>query len=223
LQRRSFRTIRISGTGKFSGKELLVAENGALRLLNGQGETPALSLSDTATFQLCQKLEIPCDITGAFPAICRRLSPITTLTGRTASRFFSAAKATDTRVSVVGLCRDNNSEIAETVETLLAKGDVTVKDFVLEETNMFLKFVSNEIWDVESGLKAGIMIGNSEVGMGSVSVEPFVFRKPCTNDLIVSQEKSFRHAHIHLTAHELTRRMAGCVFESPRGSDRRPF
>src|SRR5262245_53230743 len=55
------------------------------------------------------------------------------------------------------------------------------------------------------------MIGNSEVGMGSVSVEPFVFRKPCTNDLIVSQERSFRHAHIHLTAYELTRRMAESV------------
>ena len=47
----------------------------------------------------------------------------------------------------------------------------------------------------------------------SVSVEPFVFRKPCTNDLIVSQEKSFRDAHIHLTAHELTRRMAEAVSE----------
>ena len=81
----------------------------------------------------------------------------------------------------------NNCEIAQTVEGLLAKGNVSVKGFVLEETNMFLKIVSEEIWDVESGLKAGIMIGNSEVGMGSVSVEPFVFRKPCTNDLIVSR------------------------------------
>ena len=76
-----------------------------------------------------------------------------------------------------------------------------------------MKIISEEIWDVESGLKAGMMIGNSEVGMGSVSVEPFVFRKPCTNDLIVSQEKSFRDAHIHLTAHELTRRMAEAVSE----------
>jgi hypothetical protein len=81
-------------------------------------------------------------------------------------------------------------------------------------TSLFPLFpLSEEIWDLESGLKAGIMIGNSEVGMGSVSVEPFVFRKPCTNDLIVSQEKSFRHAHIHLTAYELTRRMAEAVSE----------
>jgi len=107
----------------------------------------------------------------------------------------------------------NNSEIAETVQSLLGNGALTMKSFVLEETHMFLKIISEEIGDVESGLKAGIMIGNSEVGMGSVSVEPFVFRKPCTNDLIVSQEKSFRHAHIHLTANELTRRMAEAVSE----------
>jgi hypothetical protein len=76
-----------------------------------------------------------------------------------------------------------------------------------------LKIISEDIVDRATGLKAGIMIGNSEVGMGSVSVEPFVFRKPCTNDLIVSQEKSFRHAHIHLTANELTRRMAEAISE----------
>jgi hypothetical protein len=110
----------------------------------------------------------------------------------------------------------NNSQIAETAEALLRNGALSVKSFVLEETHMFLKIVSEDIHDIESGLKAGIMIGNSEVGMGSVSVEPFVFRKPCTNDLIVSQEKSFRHAHIHLTAHELTRRMAEAVSEGFR-------
>jgi hypothetical protein len=110
----------------------------------------------------------------------------------------------------------NNTQIAETAEALLRNATLSVKSFVLEETHMFLKIISEEIWDVESGLKAGIMIGNSEVGMGSVSVEPFVFRKPCTNDLIVAPEKSFRHAHIHLTAHELTRRMAEALSDGFR-------
>jgi hypothetical protein len=105
----------------------------------------------------------------------------------------------------------NNSEIAGTVQSLLGKGALSMRSFVLEETHMFLKIISEDIWDVESGLKAGIMIGNSEVGMGSVSVEPFVFRKPCTNDLIVSP-------HIHLTAFELTRRMAEAVSEGFRVS-----
>lgn len=110
----------------------------------------------------------------------------------------------------------NNSEIAETVQGLLTKAEISVNHFVLEETNMYLKIVSEEICDGESGLKAGVMIGNSEVGMGSVLVEPFVFRAPCTNDLIVAQEKSFRHSHIHLSAYELARRMAEAITESFR-------
>ncbi len=105
----------------------------------------------------------------------------------------------------------NNAQIAETAEALLRNGALYVKSFVLEETHMFLKIVSEDIADRAAGLKAGIMVGNSEVGMGSVSVEPSVFRRPCTNDLIVAREKSFRHAHIHLTAYELTRRMAEAI------------
>jgi hypothetical protein len=52
---------------------------------------------------------------------------------------------------------------------------------------------------------------NSATNGHTGAVEPFVFRKPCTNDHIVSQEKSFRHAHIHLTEYEMTRRMAEAV------------
>jgi len=36
---------------------------------------------------------------------------------------------------------------------LPAKGNVAVREFVREETNIFLKLVSNDIWDVESGLR----------------------------------------------------------------------
>lgn len=110
----------------------------------------------------------------------------------------------------------NNSEIAQTAESLLRNEALSVKSFVLEESHMFLKIISEDIVDRGAGLKAGIMIGNSEVGMGSISVEPFVFRKPCTNDLVVSREKSFRHAHIHLNEYEMTRRMAEAVGEGFR-------
>src|SRR5262249_21732815 len=110
----------------------------------------------------------------------------------------------------------NNSEIAQTAESLLRNGALDVKSFVLEETHMFLKIISEDIVDRESGLKAGIMIGNSEVGAGSFSVELFVLKNQCTNDLIGSGKKIFRHAHIHLTAFDLTRRMAEAVSEGFR-------
>ena len=37
-----------------------------------------------------------------------------------------------------------------------------MNSFVLEETHMFLKIISEDIVDRGAGLKAGIMIGNSE-------------------------------------------------------------
>jgi hypothetical protein len=195
-----------------SGKELVVTEAGALRVLNGQAEAPAVTLSETATAQLCQKLEIPVRYYRRLPAEMQALVANYDLNRQNGKSFLLRGKSDWVRAFLSAeYVAYNNAEIAETVQGLLGKGALTINSFVLEETHMFLKIVSEEIWDVETGLKAGIMIGNSEVGMGSVSVEPFVFRKPCTNDLIVSREKSFRHAHIHLTAFELTGRMAEAV------------
>jgi len=41
-----------------------------------------------------------------------------------------------------------------------------------------LKIISEEIWDVEFGLKAGIMIGISEGGMGSVRLSLLSLENP---------------------------------------------
>src|SRR6266542_5577974 len=191
----------------YLAEELEVAEVGS-------GVWP---FSDHAMSQFCQKLDIPIRYFRRLPDEMKILVANYDLRRLKGTSVFVRGKGDWVRAFLsADYVAYNNSEIAETVEGLLAKGSVAVKDFVLEETNMFLKIISDEIWDVDSGLKAGIMIGNSEVGMGSVSVEPFVFRKPCTNDLIVSREKSFRHAHIHLTAHELTRRMAEAVSDGFR-------
>jgi hypothetical protein len=70
------------------------------------------------------------------------------------------------------------------------------------------RLFSEEIVDLESGLKAGIMIGNSEVGTARISIEPFVYRLSCTNDLVVSKEQSFRHPHTRLTVDELRKSTA---------------
>ena len=53
-----------------------------------------------------------------------------------------------------------------------------MKSFVLEETHMFLQIVSEDIRDVESGLKAGIMIGNSEVGMEAFHLSRLFLENP---------------------------------------------
>jgi hypothetical protein len=173
--------------------------------------------SEHAMTQFCQKLDIPVRYFKRLPDEMKMTVANFDLQRLKRTSFFVRGKGEWVRAFLsAGYVAYNNYEIGQTVAELLGGVNILVKDFVLEETNMYLKIISEEIRDRESGLKAGIIIGNSEVGMGSVSVEPFVFRKPCTNDLIVSREKSFRHAHIHLTAYELTRRMAEAVSEGFR-------
>jgi len=202
---------------KVGGQVLRISGDGRLELSNGDSSGKTYSLSEVATSQMCQKLEIPVKYYRRLPDEMKATVANFDIGRLNAHSYLLRGKGDWIRAFLSAeYVAYNNSEIAETVQSLLGNGALTMKSFVLEETHMFLKIISDEIWDVESGLKSGIMIGNSEVGMGSVSVEPFVFRKPCTNDLIVSQEKSFRHAHIHLTAHELTRRIAEAVSEGFR-------
>ena len=197
---------------KLPAAQLSIGQNGQLVAMNGGPAPEPYVLSELATSQLCERLGIPA-------TYYRRLPPEMKATvanfdlKRMSERFLLLrGKGTHVRAVLSGeYVAYNNSAIAETVESLLRSEGLQIKSFVLEETNCFLKIVSEELVEPLSGLKAGIMIGNSEVGMGSVSVEPFVFRKSCTNDLVVTQEKAFRHAHIHFTPSELTRRMAEAI------------
>jgi hypothetical protein len=199
---------------KVAGQKLQISSSGAMETVNGDRPGEIYSLSEVATTQMCQKLEIPVKYYRRLPDEMKATVANYDIGRLNGNSFLLRGKGDWIRAFLsADYIAYDNSRIAETAEALLRNGALLVKSFVLEETHMFLKIVSEDIRDVESGLKAGIMIGNSEVGMGSVSVEPFVFRKPCTNDLIVSREKSFRHAHIHLTPYELTRRMAEAVSE----------
>jgi hypothetical protein len=62
-------------------------------------------------------------------------------------------------------------------------------------------------------LKAGVMIGNSEVGFAQVTVEPFLYRLPCTNDLILAESVGFRHRHMKFSSEKFSERIAqGIVY-----------
>ena len=194
---------------KITGASLRISEDGRLRIPSDGPTINPYRLSELATTQMCQRLGIPVEyykrlstemqaVVGNYD-LARLNGKVYLLRGK--GDWVRAFLSTD-------YVTYNNGHIVETVQHLIRHAEVTVKNFVLEETNMFLKMVSEDIKDLGSGLKAGIMIGNSEVGMGSVSVEPFIFRLPCTNDLIVSPEKTFRHAHISFTPSEFSRRVA---------------
>lgn len=197
---------------KLPAASLSIGQNGQLVTMNGGPAPEPYVLSELATGQLCERLGIPAPYYRRLPPQMKATVANFDLKRMSERPFLLRGKGPHVRAVLSGeYVAYNNSAIAETVESLLRSEGLQIKSFVLEETNCFLKIVSEELVEPASGLKAGIMIGNSEVGMGSVSVEPFVFRKACTNDLIVTQAKAFRHAHIHFTPNELTRRMAEAI------------
>lgn len=197
---------------KLPAAQLWIGQNGQLMTTNGGPAPEPHVLSELATGQLCERLGIPATYYRRLPPEMKATVANFDLKRMSERPFLLRGKSTHVRAVLSGeYVAYNNSAIAETVESLLRSEGLQLKSFVLEETNCFIKIVSEELLEPASGLKAGIMIGNSEVGMGSVSVEPFVFRKACTNDLVVSDEKAFRHAHIHFTPNELTRRMAEAI------------
>jgi hypothetical protein len=193
---------------------LRIAKDGALEL-NGDGRSERFALSELATSQMCGRLGIPVPYYRRLPSELQATVANYDLGRLKDSAYLLRGKDEWVRAFLsADYVAYNNAHIAETVKELLRGAGVAVKSFVVEETHLFLKILSDEIADSGAGLKAGIMIGNSEVGQGSVSVEPFVYRLLCTNDFIVTQEKSFRHAHIHLTASEMRRRMADAISDA---------
>jgi Domain of unknown function (DUF932) len=189
---------------KAPAKALKIAADGALELADRDGRPERFALAELATSQMCQRLGIPVLYYRRLPDEIRatvanydfgRLKDNAYLL-RGKDEWVRAFLSTD-------YVAYNNAEIAETVKELLKGANATTKSFVLEETHLYLKVISDDLVDRDSGLKAGVMIGNSEVGLGSVSVEPFVFRLACTNDLVVSKEQSFRHPHTRLSLDEL--------------------
>jgi hypothetical protein len=196
-----------------SGADLGVDGSGNLTV--GSTSEP-IDLSDLATNQLCERLSIPPTYYRRLPAPMRATVANFDLARLADHQFLLRGKATRLRALLsAGYVAYDNAHIVEVTESLLRNGNLTIKAFVLEETRSYLKVVSEDLADPTSGLKPGVLIGNSEVGLGSVSVEPFVYRRACTNDLVVSAS-AFKHAHIHLTPNELSRRMAKAIGETFR-------
>ena len=86
--------------------------------------------------------------------------------------------------------RIDNWEIAETVLPIIGEMDgARVDSCEITERRMYLKIVNPRLEaEVSKGdvVQAGIVISNSEVGLGSVSVQPLVFRLVCLNGMIVN-------------------------------------
>jgi hypothetical protein len=95
--------------------------------------------------------------------------------------------------------RLDNYDLAEHVLPMLNRlpGGQPVS-MELTDTRMYLKWVTSEVRDeIQPGdlVQAGVVVSNSEVGMGSLSVQQLIFRLVCRNGLI-SADHSMRKTHV---------------------------
>ena len=93
--------------------------------------------------------------------------------------------------------RMDNAEIAEAVLPILAEmPDVRIESCEITESKMYLKAVNPRLTaEVVPGdiVQSGILITNSEVGMGSMSIQPLVYRLVCTNGMVVNDARTRKY------------------------------
>ena len=85
--------------------------------------------------------------------------------------------------------RIDNLEVAGAVLPLFAGMDgVEVVSAEVTESRLYLKVVNHrlEMACVGDRVQAGVVISNSEVGLGAVSVQPLIYTLACTNGMIVN-------------------------------------
>nr|WP_297383443.1 DUF932 domain-containing protein [uncultured Roseateles sp.] len=95
--------------------------------------------------------------------------------------------------------RLDNFDLAESVLPILQQlPEVRFESVELTETRMYMKCVTPRL-KVEMApgdiVQAGVVITNSEVGQGTLSVQPLLYRLVCRNGLIAS-DRTLRKTHV---------------------------
>lgn len=95
--------------------------------------------------------------------------------------------------------RLDNYDLAENVLPILHRlPDVQFESVELTETKMYIKIVTPRMqYEMAPGdvVQAGVVIMNSEVGHGTLSVQPLIYRLLCRNGLIAS-DRGLRKTHV---------------------------
>ena len=95
--------------------------------------------------------------------------------------------------------RLDNWDLAEHVLPMLQRlPDVRFESVELTETRLYLKVVTPRVQcEVGPGdlVQAGVAVSNSEVGCGSLAVQPLLYRLVCVNGLIAS-DRALRKTHV---------------------------
>ncbi len=91
----------------------------------------------------------------------------------------------------------DNTDLAEAVLPTLGRLEATVISCEVTESRMYLKAVTERVSGavkLDDIVQAGIVVANSEVGHGALSIEALDFRLVCLNGMI--RERAVRKAHL---------------------------
>lgn len=84
--------------------------------------------------------------------------------------------------------RIDNKPLLDAIEPILSKhNDLTVKSCQITDTNLYIKLVNPRLQsEVKVGdiVQSGVLISNSEVGRGNVTVCPLIYRLVCSNGMV---------------------------------------
>lgn len=95
--------------------------------------------------------------------------------------------------------RIDNEHIAEVVLPILAQTPgIRIASAEITDRRLYIKAVNEQVRDevkVGDVVEAGVMITNSEIGHGAVSISPIVHRLVCLNGMVVNDQK-YRRNHV---------------------------
>lgn len=92
----------------------------------------------------------------------------------------------------------DNYDLAQAIMPVLSDPSVTIQSCALTETRLYIKAVSPKVeGEIRKGqpVQAGVVISNSEVGHGALSVQPMIMVLECLNGLI-REDNRFRRIHL---------------------------
>lgn len=93
--------------------------------------------------------------------------------------------------------RIDNYEVAQTVLPIIADmQDARIESCDITDERMYIKVVNPRLTtEVVPGdvVQSGILISNSEVGMGSLTIQPLVYRLVCSNGMVVNDAKTRKY------------------------------
>lgn len=116
----------------------------------------------------------------------------------------------------------NNATILNIVSRVTeGRFNHVIHRFDLDENGVWLKLLIPELFVEDPSapgkqLFVGVIIGNSEIGDRMATIEPFICRKACTNDLVIVVDDALYQRHAFVDEEELEIRVTRAISQAFR-------